>query len=69
MKISNEEKRQNALKIYTLIDNCETEDDIDRVNDIIDESMLGGRIFKKTYKFLSEELDDRLMTLVEAGLV
>jgi hypothetical protein len=69
MKRSRQEKHLEASKIFNMIPHCKSEDDLERVSDLLDECMLAGHIFKKDYKFLCEELDDRLMTLVEEGVI
>lgn len=69
MKITREEKRKNISEICKQIDNCESEDDLERVGDILNELLQAGLIFKKDYKFLEEELDNRLMTLIEKELI
>lgn len=68
-KYSMEDKRQEASKILDMIRACKSESDLERVSDYLDECMICGFIFKKDYKFLCMEFDDRLMTLVEEGLV
>lgn len=68
-KRSMEDKRQEASKILDMIKACKSESDLERVSDYLDECVICGFIFKKDYEFLSTELDDRLMTLVEEGLV
>lgn len=68
-KFSMKDKHREFSKILDMIKVCKTEDDIEEVSDYLDESLLIGSIFKKDYKYLTEKLDDRLMTLVEEGLV
>lgn len=69
MAISRNEKLQNANDIYEMIMKCETESDCERVSDRLDEALLAGFIFKKSYKFLSEELDGQISYLVGEGLI
>ena len=69
MKISNEEKRKNATEILDQIYACKTGEDLERADDILEESMMAGRIFKKAYKFLSDELDGQLAYLIDKGLI
>ena len=69
MKISMEEKRQNASEIFRRIHDCKSEEDLERMDDILEESMMADRILKKDYKFLSEELDDQISYLVGKGLI
>jgi hypothetical protein len=69
MTISRNEKLQNASDIYEMILKCKTEDELERVSDYLDESLLAGYIFKKAYKFLSEELDGQISYLVGEGLI
>lgn len=68
-KHSMEDKRQEASKILDMIKACKSESDLERVSDYLDECMICGFIFKKDYKFLCTELDDRIMDFVEEGLV
>ena len=69
LKITKEQKQQNAGKIFEMIHNCKTEDDLERADDMLEEYANAGYIFKKAYKFLSEELDDHISYLVGEGLL
>jgi hypothetical protein len=69
MKYSRQEKRLEASKILEMIHLCKNEADIEKVDDYLDACAIAGIIFKIDYKFLCEELDDRLMTLVEEGVI
>lgn len=68
-KYSREDKRRECSNILNMINDCKTENELEVVSDYLEESLLIGLIFKKDYKYLSDELDDRLMTLVEEGLI
>lgn len=69
IKFSREDKRREASDIFHMIQACKNETELEEVSDYIDECIVIGSIFKKDYKYLSDELDDRLMVLVEEGLV
>lgn len=69
MKYSNEDKRKEAMSILTKIESCSSESELEEVEEYMDSCLMGGRIFKKAYKYLSEKIDDRIMTLVEKGLI
>lgn len=68
--MSNEEKRINGLMLSRKIDDCKTEDELEVVEDLIDEYMAAGAIFKYVYKFLKNEaLDNQLNWLIERGII
>lgn len=72
MKISKDEiiqKREYAKELLEQIHNCQTEDELEVVNDRIEESVAAGLILKKHYRVLSEEIDNRLGYLIEQDLI
>ena len=69
MKITNAEKQNHALEIYRQIDHCKTEEELEKLCDKLDDLMFAGYVFKKDYKFLCEEMDNKIMDLVEYGLI
>ena len=69
MKYSNEDKRKEAMTILAKIESCNSESELEEVDDYLDSCLLCGCIFKKDYKYLSEKIDDQIMTLVEKGLI
>lgn len=68
MAISRKEKLNNANEIYEMIHKCISESDCEWVSDYLDESIQAKRIYKKAYKFLSEELDGQLSYIVEQDI-
>lgn len=68
MKHTRNEKRQKASEIFNLIEDCESEEALETISDMLEDLTLAGYIFKKDYKFLSEELDIRLSCIVEKEL-
>ncbi len=69
MKISREQKKQNAVELMMQIDKCHSEEDIERVGDILEEYMFMGGIYKRHYEVLCEELDCRLCDIVNGDLL
>lgn len=68
MKISRDEKKKNASEILRQIHDCKTEEDLERVDDFLEVSVQLNRIYKKAYKFLSEELDNQSSLILESSL-
>ncbi len=60
---------ENAIDLLRKIDACETEEDIERVDDLALELVQAGLITKKAYRHIEEAMDDRIMDLVEAGKI
>ena len=61
------EQKENATRLLLEIDKCETEDDLDKVDERAEIMMQIGHITKKAYRAIEEALDDRIMDLVEQG--
>ena len=60
---------ENAIDLLRKIDACETEADIERVDDLALEMVQVGLTTKKAYRYIEEAMDDRIMDLVEAGKI
>lgn len=60
-------QRETFGVLFDAIQKCESEADLERVADIIDEHLMTKGITKKQYRALEELQDDRLMDLVEQG--
>lgn len=65
MSVTRKEKQKHALEIFRMIYDCETEDDVYQLDDTLDDLVTCGYIFKKDYRFLSEELDSQLMRIID----
>ena len=55
--------------LFKKIRNCNSEEELDAVNDELEELHQARIIPKSYYDALSEELDDRLGTLIEEGKI
>lgn len=69
MKGIRKQQKDFARDLLLAIDRCETEEDIERVDDIALEQVQAGLITKKAYRAIEEAMDDRIMDLVEAGKI
>lgn len=56
-------------QIIHQISTCASEEELERVSDLSEECHTVGAITEEEYRSIEEELDDRLMTLVESGAV
>lgn len=63
------EQKQKALELRLKVDKCNSEEDLEKVTDLAEECVQAGYITKKAYRAIEEALDDRLMDLVEEGVV
>lgn len=65
-------KRDQQLALYFelrgKISECLTEDDIEKVSDTVDECSVAKLLTKGQVKSLENELDDKLMSIVEVEL-
>lgn len=60
---------ENARDLLLAIEKCETEADIEIMDDIASEQVQLGLLTKKAYKGIEEAMDDRILTLVEEGKI
>ena len=60
---------ENARDLLLAIEKCETEADIETVDDIALEQVQFGLLTKKAYRYIEEAMDDRIMALVEEGKI
>lgn len=67
--MSREMQLQNFKKLFDDIENCMSEDDLERIEDIADEMVVGNHITKKAHKQIISLLDDRLSYLVDKGFI
>lgn len=59
----------NAITLFDEIKSCNTEHDLEKINDLLEEAYLCGKVSNKEYSYISECLDDRLSDLIELRLV
>lgn len=66
-------KADKSLEMYRSImekiEMCNTEDELEKVSDLVDDCQIARIITRKAYKALEEALDERLMTLIEEGKI
>lgn len=63
------DKKQVALDMLQRVAGCNTEDELESVSDMLEEALQIGYISEKEYRAIDEALEDRLMDLVEKGIV
>lgn len=66
---SKEERAQRVSELVDKIEACATEDELEQVSDIIDDTFMAGLICKKDYKYLETMQDDQIGYLVEMGAI
>lgn len=59
----------NVVTLFDEIKSCVTEHDLEKISDLLEEAYLCGNVSNKEYSYISECLDDRLLDLIELGLV
>lgn len=62
------EKKTIFQELVEKINRCETEEELEFVNDQIEDCLLAGIIGKKEYRYLQEEQDARLALIIEKEL-
>ena len=53
-----------AINLMQWINECETEEELEEISDIIEDDFQVGTISQKIYEFIGEELDDRLSDII-----
>jgi hypothetical protein len=64
-----EQASEKYLALCAEISKAMSEEELDEIGDAAEACMCLGRITKAQYRAIEEELDDRLMQLVEEGVV
>ena len=64
-----EKQKENFLHLMREVEKCETEDDIDKVDELAEIMALIGLLTKKAYRAIEEAMDGRIMDLVEEGKI
>ena len=69
MKPTNYDKRQNALDLLVMINDCEVLSDLEHVKHILEDFVDYQYIFKKDYYTLRKKLYDKSCFFIEKGYV
>ena len=62
-------QKENVIQLLQEIDKCETEEEIEKLDERAEIMVQLGQLTKKAYLFIEEAMDDRILTLVEEGKI
>lgn len=57
-----------VINLIQWIGECNTEEELEEISDIIEDDFQVGTISQKIYEFIGEELDDRLSDIIYGRL-